>query len=157
MDSQHPLTFSCPGAEIELKPRHDTITFVISDEQTGDTGSDCGEGRAISSLGRGRAPQRDSLQVYDLHVTVFPVNSQPPSLTAGKPFKPMTLTVWLQWPRPSPHSQGWRCIEQFEATGSQSEQNQSEVVRLPRKCLQYYLLYQTVKRLNISSVFCLPI
>lgn len=46
------------------------MTFVITDEETGSGGS--------------RAELRDSLPVYDLHVTVVPVDSQPPSLAAGE-------------------------------------------------------------------------
>lgn len=95
MDSKHILIISFSGPEIELNPCHDTITFVISDEQSEDSVSACGEGKPTSSLGRGRAQQPDSLQVYDLQITVFPVNSQPPSLTTGNPF-PVTLTLSLQ-------------------------------------------------------------
>lgn len=78
------LTIPSSGAEIELNPLHDAITFVISDEGSGNTVSECSEGRATNSVSRGRAPQRESLQVHDLEITVCPVNSQPPSVSTGK-------------------------------------------------------------------------
>lgn len=72
------------GLEIGLTPRHDTITFVISDGETENSALCCGEGNP--SRTRGTAQLRDSLPVYDLQITVFPVDSQPPSLTTGGPF-----------------------------------------------------------------------
>lgn len=86
------LIISFLGPEIALTPCHDTITFVISDEQTENAASVCGEGNPTISVGRGRSQQRDSLQVYDLQITVLPVNSQPPSVTTGKPF-PITSSM----------------------------------------------------------------
>lgn len=68
------------GQEIGLTPRHDTITFVISDGET-ETTLCCSDGSPTQT--RGRAQLRDSLPVYDLQITVFPVDSQPPSLTTG--------------------------------------------------------------------------
>lgn len=68
------------GLEIGLTPRQDTITFVISDGGTGNA-----DGR--NPIGtRGTTHLQDSLPVYDLHITVFPVDSQPPSLRTGVPF-----------------------------------------------------------------------
>lgn len=58
------------GPEVGLAPRRDTVTFVVSDEDAGSGGS--------------RAGPRDSLLVYDLHVSIVPVDSQSPSLTAGE-------------------------------------------------------------------------
>lgn len=71
------------GQEIGLTPRHDTITFVISDGETENSALCCGEGNPTKT--RGRAQLRDSLPVYDLQIMVFPVDSQPPSLTTGGP------------------------------------------------------------------------
>lgn len=68
------------GLEIGLTPRQDTITFVISDG-----GTENADGR--NPIGtRGTTHLQDSLPVYDLHITVFPVDSQPPSLRTGGPF-----------------------------------------------------------------------
>lgn len=72
------------GLEIGLTPRHDTITFVISDGETENSALCCGGGNPVGT--RGTTRLRDSLPVYDLQITVFPVDSQPPSLTTGGPF-----------------------------------------------------------------------
>lgn len=84
------------GLEIGLTPRHDTITFVISDGETENSAVCCGEGDP--SRTRGTAQMRDSLPVYDLHITVFPVDSQPPSLTTGEPVLSCNLTYKLLKP-----------------------------------------------------------
>ncbi|XP_054656687.1 FRAS1-related extracellular matrix protein 1a [Dunckerocampus dactyliophorus] len=68
------ISYKHTGQEIGLTPHHDTITFVISDEQTKKSSACCG----------GRAEK--ALPVYDLHVTIFPVNSQPPLLKTGDLF-----------------------------------------------------------------------
>ncbi|XP_071370696.1 FRAS1-related extracellular matrix protein 1a, partial [Centroberyx affinis] len=78
------VTYKHTGLEIGLTPRHDTITFVISDGETENSPSCCGGGNPFKS--RGTAHLRDSLPVYDLKITVFPVDSQPPSLTTGDIF-----------------------------------------------------------------------
>ncbi|XP_041636155.1 FRAS1-related extracellular matrix protein 1a [Cheilinus undulatus] len=77
------ISYKHTGLEIGLTPRHDTITFVISDGET-ETGLCCSE--ANPSRIRGKTQLRDSLPVYDLQITVFPVDSQPPSLTTGDIF-----------------------------------------------------------------------
>lgn len=69
------------GLEIGLTPRHDTITLVISDGETENSALCCGGGNPTRT--RGIAPLRDSLPVYDLRITVFPVDNQAPSLTTG--------------------------------------------------------------------------
>ncbi|KAM9425545.1 FRAS1-related extracellular matrix protein 1a [Pholidichthys leucotaenia] len=77
------ITYKHTGQEIGLTPRHDTITFVISDGDT-ETSLCCSGGTFIRTSGTTRL--RDSLPVYDLQVTVFPVDSQPPSLETGDIF-----------------------------------------------------------------------
>ncbi|XP_027143924.1 FRAS1-related extracellular matrix protein 1a isoform X2 [Larimichthys crocea] len=72
------ITYKHTGLEIGLTPRHDTITFVISDGETENTALCCSERNPTRT--RGTAQLRDSLPVYDLQITVFPVDSQPPSL-----------------------------------------------------------------------------
>uniref|UniRef100_A0A3Q2EFW1 FRAS1-related extracellular matrix protein 1 n=1 Tax=Cyprinodon variegatus TaxID=28743 RepID=A0A3Q2EFW1_CYPVA len=80
------IAYRHTGLEIGLTPRHDTITFVISDGENETPALCCG--RETPTRGRGKTPQtRDSLPVYDLHITVFPVDSQPPSLETGEIFK----------------------------------------------------------------------
>ncbi|XP_037613686.1 FRAS1-related extracellular matrix protein 1a isoform X1 [Sebastes umbrosus] len=78
------ITYKHTGLEIGLTPRHDTITFVISDGETENSALCCGG--EIPSRTRGVTQLRHSLPVYDLQVTVFPVDSQPPSLTTGDIF-----------------------------------------------------------------------
>ncbi|KAK5610326.1 hypothetical protein CRENBAI_006856, partial [Crenichthys baileyi] len=78
------IAYRHTGLEIGLTPRHDTITFVISDGQTETSASCCNGG--IPTRSRGTARLRDSLPVYDLHITVYPVDSQPPSLATGDIF-----------------------------------------------------------------------
>ncbi|XP_038124382.1 FRAS1-related extracellular matrix protein 1a isoform X2 [Cyprinodon tularosa] len=80
------IAYRHTGLEIGLTPRHDTITFVISDGENETSALCCG--RETPTRGRSKTPQtRDSLPVYDLHITVFPVDSQPPSLETGEIFK----------------------------------------------------------------------
>ncbi|XP_054457205.1 FRAS1-related extracellular matrix protein 1a isoform X2 [Anoplopoma fimbria] len=78
------ITYKHTGLEIGLTPRHDTITFVISDGQTENSALCCVEENPTNS--RDMTQLRHSLPVYDLHITVFPVDSQPPSLTTGNIF-----------------------------------------------------------------------
>uniref|UniRef100_H2N2B6 FRAS1-related extracellular matrix protein 1 n=1 Tax=Oryzias latipes TaxID=8090 RepID=H2N2B6_ORYLA len=76
------ISYRHTGLEIGLTPRDDTITFVISDEETESSAFCCSGLNAIKSGTR----LRDSLPLYDLHVTVFPVDNQPPSLATGAIF-----------------------------------------------------------------------
>ncbi|XP_061565439.1 FRAS1-related extracellular matrix protein 1a isoform X2 [Cololabis saira] len=76
--------YSHTGVEIGLSPRHDTVTFVISDGETESSALCCGEGNLPRS--RSTARLRDSLPVYDLQIMVLPVDSQSPSLTRGDMF-----------------------------------------------------------------------
>ncbi|KAM9718007.1 FRAS1-related extracellular matrix protein 1a isoform 1-T1 [Menidia menidia] len=78
------ISYRHTGLEIGLTPRHDTITFVISDGGTEASALCCGGGDP--PISRGTTPLRASLPVYDLQITVFPVDSQPPSLTTGDIF-----------------------------------------------------------------------
>ncbi|XP_040887458.1 FRAS1-related extracellular matrix protein 1a [Toxotes jaculatrix] len=78
------ITYRHTGAEIGLTPRRDTVTFVVSDGETENSALCCDGRNPIRT--RGAAQLRDSLPVYDLHITVFPVDSRPPSLTTGDIF-----------------------------------------------------------------------
>uniref|UniRef100_A0A3Q2Q6U8 FRAS1-related extracellular matrix protein 1 n=1 Tax=Fundulus heteroclitus TaxID=8078 RepID=A0A3Q2Q6U8_FUNHE len=78
------IAYRHTGLEIGLTPRHDTITFVISDGESETSALCCGGGTPAGNGGATR--QRESLPVYDLHITVFPVDSQPPSLATGDIF-----------------------------------------------------------------------
>ncbi|KAF5895047.1 FRAS1-related extracellular matrix protein 1, partial [Clarias magur] len=75
------ISYKHTGLEVGLLPRHDTITFVISDEQT-DPVSSCCFDRPQSNT-QTKHPQ-DSLLIYDLNITVYPVDNQPPSIVIGE-------------------------------------------------------------------------
>ncbi|XP_036969222.1 FRAS1-related extracellular matrix protein 1a isoform X2 [Acanthopagrus latus] len=76
------IAYKHTGLEIGLTPRRDTITFVISDGDTEKSAACCDGGNP----GRTRGTAQHSLPVYDLRITVFPVDSQPPSLITGDIF-----------------------------------------------------------------------
>ncbi|KAL6118931.1 frem1 [Pungitius sinensis] len=71
------ITYKHTGLEIGLTPRHDTITFVISD---GETKNSCCGAENPTQTGDKTQLLRKSLPVYDLQITVFPIDNQPPSL-----------------------------------------------------------------------------
>ncbi|KAJ8382093.1 hypothetical protein SKAU_G00028710 [Synaphobranchus kaupii] len=78
------ITYKHTGGEIGRSPRYDVITFVISD----------GEAEALPSCCLNKGPSsprhtnqlQQTLPVYDLNITVFPVDSQPPSIAIGDVF-----------------------------------------------------------------------
>lgn len=72
------ITFVVLEVEIGLAPRHDTITFVISDGETETLALCCSGGSPVRTSST--AHLRQTLPVYDLQITVFPVDSQPPTL-----------------------------------------------------------------------------
>ncbi|KAF7649534.1 hypothetical protein LDENG_00139980 [Lucifuga dentata] len=71
------ISYKHTGPEIGLAPRHDTITFIISDGETENSALCCGGKHPAQIAGRA------SLPAHDLQVTVFPVDNQPPSLITG--------------------------------------------------------------------------
>nr|XP_061810632.1 FRAS1-related extracellular matrix protein 1a [Nerophis lumbriciformis] len=74
------ISYKHTEQEIGLSPVHDTITFVISDGETEKSAICCNERNPKI------ASRETTLPVYDLHITIFPVNSQPPSLKTGDVF-----------------------------------------------------------------------
>ncbi|XP_046904856.1 FRAS1-related extracellular matrix protein 1a isoform X3 [Hypomesus transpacificus] len=74
------ITYKHTGNEIGLLPRHDTITFIISDGEV--------DNHSFCCKNRGDVPSdpKQSLPVYDLKVTVYPVDNQPPSIIPGDVF-----------------------------------------------------------------------
>ncbi|XP_065144972.1 FRAS1-related extracellular matrix protein 1a [Paramisgurnus dabryanus] len=72
------ISYRHTGQEIGLQPRHDIITFVISDGESDP--SFCGDSRRTPKV-------QKPLPLYDLNVTVYPVNNQPPSIDIGQVFK----------------------------------------------------------------------
>ncbi|XDV17566.1 hypothetical protein PO909_023405 [Leuciscus waleckii] len=78
------ISYRHTGHEIGLQPRHDIVTFVISDGESGLLPSCCSNKATIFSA---QTPDiQNSLPVYDLNITVYPVNNQPPSIAVGEVF-----------------------------------------------------------------------
>ncbi|TSL34592.1 FRAS1-related extracellular matrix protein 1 [Bagarius yarrelli] len=75
------ISYKHTGLEVGLHPRLDSITFVISDEQT-DAVSSCCFDKPNQFIGKTKYPQ-DSLLIYDLNITVYPVDNQPPAIAIG--------------------------------------------------------------------------
>ncbi|KAG2466922.1 FREM1 protein, partial [Polypterus senegalus] len=75
------ITYQHTGGEVGLKPRIDTITFVISDGNAASQPGCC-----PSDFQAPAVPTHDNLPVYDLNVTVFPVDNQPPTIVIGEMF-----------------------------------------------------------------------
>ncbi|XP_078251766.1 FRAS1-related extracellular matrix protein 1a [Rhinoraja longicauda] len=69
------------GGEVGLTPCFDTMTFVVSDWDGGTLGHCCNEEPLVPPL-----PLHDSLPVYDLNISVMPINNQPPKITIGELF-----------------------------------------------------------------------
>uniref|UniRef100_A0A665UUC3 FRAS1-related extracellular matrix protein 1 n=1 Tax=Echeneis naucrates TaxID=173247 RepID=A0A665UUC3_ECHNA len=70
------ISYRHTGLEIGLTPRYDTITFVISDGETENALPCCIRGNSARTSTTDQS--RDSLPVYDLQITVFPVDKQQP-------------------------------------------------------------------------------
>uniref|UniRef100_A0A3P9NEA2 Fras1 related extracellular matrix 1b n=1 Tax=Poecilia reticulata TaxID=8081 RepID=A0A3P9NEA2_POERE len=72
-------TFLCSGAEIGPGPVFDTVTLIISDGEAG-VMDDCCHGDAPPPP----VPLHGSLPVFDLNITVLPVNNKVPEVTLGE-------------------------------------------------------------------------
>lgn len=70
--------FLCQGGEIGPDPILDTVTLIVSDGEAGTAG--CCQEDAVPPP----VPLHGTLPVYDLNVTVIPVNNQAPSIIIGK-------------------------------------------------------------------------
>ncbi|XP_030062909.1 FRAS1-related extracellular matrix protein 1 isoform X2 [Microcaecilia unicolor] len=84
--SQHDVTLGFisyvhTGGEIGQSPCMDTVTLIVSDGEAGTVDSCCyGEPRPPP------VPLHLSLPVYDLNITILPINNQPPSIYIGEMF-----------------------------------------------------------------------
>ncbi|XP_056377142.1 FRAS1-related extracellular matrix protein 1 [Hyla sarda] len=65
------------GGEIGLKPCYDIITLVISDADLDEDVNKC----CFNGPHNPQVPNHDTFPVYDLNITVFPVDNQSPSIT----------------------------------------------------------------------------
>ncbi|XP_078426640.1 FRAS1-related extracellular matrix protein 1a isoform X1 [Cetorhinus maximus] len=75
------VTYIHTGGEVGLAPCFDTITFVISDWD-GSTLEGCCYKESLPPP----LPMHESLPVYDLNITVLPINNQPPRIIIGETF-----------------------------------------------------------------------
>ncbi|XP_036116823.1 FRAS1-related extracellular matrix protein 1 [Molossus molossus] len=75
------VTYRHTGGEIGLGPCYDTITLVVSDEEAGPFVNGCCYDGPHPSV-----PLHKSFPVYDLNITVHPVDNQPPSIAIGTMF-----------------------------------------------------------------------
>lgn len=69
----------CSGGEIGPDPVFDVVTLIISDGEAGGMDSCCHGGAPPPPV-----PLHGTLPVYDLNITVLPVNNKVPSITLGK-------------------------------------------------------------------------
>ncbi|XP_007465709.1 PREDICTED: FRAS1-related extracellular matrix protein 1 [Lipotes vexillifer] len=70
------VTYKHTGGEIGLVPCFDTITLVVSDTEAG----------PFVNGPHPSVPLRESFPVYDLNITVYPVDNQSPSIAIGTMF-----------------------------------------------------------------------
>ncbi|XP_015200443.2 FRAS1-related extracellular matrix protein 1a isoform X2 [Lepisosteus oculatus] len=77
------ITYKHTGGEIGLNPQSDTISFVVSDGEAGISQGCCFEGPLAVILA---SRLHDAFPVYDLNITVFPVDNQPPIIITGEMF-----------------------------------------------------------------------
>ncbi|XP_013821355.2 PREDICTED: FRAS1-related extracellular matrix protein 1 isoform X1 [Capra hircus] len=75
------VTYKHTGGEIGLMPCFDTITLVVSDREAGPFVNGCCYKGPHPSV-----PLHESFPMYDLNITVYPVDNQPPSVAIGTMF-----------------------------------------------------------------------
>ncbi|KAJ7335466.1 hypothetical protein JRQ81_013407 [Phrynocephalus forsythii] len=70
------------SGEISLTPLFDILTFVVSDDDIGPGANGCCYDGALSPA----VPLHKTFPVYDVNITIFPVDNQPPSIATGATF-----------------------------------------------------------------------
>lgn len=78
-DNSISFVFLCLGGEIGPEPVFDTVTLIISDGEAGGT-----EGCCHGDAPPPPVPLHGTLPVYDLNITVLPVNNKVPAIILGK-------------------------------------------------------------------------
>ncbi|MBN3307306.1 FREM1 protein, partial [Amia calva] len=78
---QRLISYVHTGGEIGPSPIPDTVTLIVSDGEAGTVDSCCQDDAHPPPV-----PLHGSLPVYDLNITVLPVNNQPPSISVGEMF-----------------------------------------------------------------------
>lgn len=81
-----------PGGEIGPKPVLDVLTLIISDSEAG--------GDAGAQAPPPPVPLHGTLPVYDLNVTILPVNNQVPVVTLGERLRPSSTNTHTVHPMP---------------------------------------------------------
>ncbi|NXG34434.1 FREM1 protein, partial [Dromaius novaehollandiae] len=76
------VTYKHTSGEIGLTPSFEILTFVVSDGEAGSDVNDCCYDGPLPPP----VPLHDPLPVFDLNITVLPVDNQPPSITTGARF-----------------------------------------------------------------------
>ncbi|XP_014808107.1 PREDICTED: FRAS1-related extracellular matrix protein 1 isoform X1 [Calidris pugnax] len=76
------VTYKHTSGEIGLTPAIEILTFIVSDGEAGLDVKDCCDDGPLPPL----VPLHDPFPVYDLNITVFPVDNQPPSIATGARF-----------------------------------------------------------------------
>uniref|UniRef100_A0A8B9NTL9 FRAS1 related extracellular matrix 1 n=1 Tax=Apteryx owenii TaxID=8824 RepID=A0A8B9NTL9_APTOW len=76
------VTYKHTSGEIGLTPSFEILTFVVSDGKAGSDANDC----CYDGLLPPPVPLHDPLPVFDLNITVLPVDNQPPSIITGARF-----------------------------------------------------------------------
>lgn len=71
-----------PGGEIGLNLSFEILTFVVSDDEAGPDVKDCCYDKPLPPP----VPLHRPLPVYNLNITVLPVDNQPPSIATGESF-----------------------------------------------------------------------
>uniref|UniRef100_A0A672V9V1 FRAS1-related extracellular matrix protein 1 n=1 Tax=Strigops habroptila TaxID=2489341 RepID=A0A672V9V1_STRHB len=76
------VTYKHTSGEIGLTPSIDILTFIVSDSEAGiDVKDCCYDGPLLPPV-----PLHNPFLVYDLNITVLPVDNQPPSIAIGARF-----------------------------------------------------------------------
>ncbi|XP_040397310.1 FRAS1-related extracellular matrix protein 1 isoform X2 [Cygnus olor] len=76
------VTYKHAGGEIGLTPSFEILTFIVSDGEAGPDVKDCCYDRPLPPP----VPLHDPFPVYDLNITILPVDNQPPSIATGARF-----------------------------------------------------------------------
>uniref|UniRef100_A0A669QDU3 FRAS1-related extracellular matrix protein 1 n=1 Tax=Phasianus colchicus TaxID=9054 RepID=A0A669QDU3_PHACC len=76
------VTYKHTGGEIGLNLSFEILTFVVSDDEADPDVKDCCYDRPLPPP----VPLHRPLPVYDLNITVLPVDNQPPSIATGARF-----------------------------------------------------------------------
>ncbi|KAM4722959.1 FRAS1-related extracellular matrix protein 1-like [Rhinophrynus dorsalis] len=75
------ISYIHTGGEIGASPRMDTVTLIVSDGEAGTLGTCCSMGPVPPPV-----PLHISLPVYDLNITITPINNQQPTVHIGEMF-----------------------------------------------------------------------